>query len=195
MEREGEIITIQPLPITAYGCEILRVKCIPVETVEVAKDIIAKLKATMSPIRTGVGLAAPQINSNLSAFIMRNGYSDTIISVINPTMVKHSGALEAEEGCLSIPNTYGIVPDRYKEIEVIFYDENLKKQRMKFDRFAGNIFQHEFDHLQGILFPDHMTKVGREEIASKLAEIESGKIQTIYPMIFSPSVTESKTNS
>jgi len=189
MEREGKQIEIQPLPITAYGCEILRVKCIPVESIEIAQDIIAKLKATMSPINTAVGLAAPQINSNLSAFIMRNGYSNTIISVINPTIVKRNGLTENEEGCLSIPQVYGIVPDRSKEIEVMFYDENLKKHRMKFDRFAGRIFQHEFDHLQGVLFTDHMTKEGREEIAVKLADIESGKIQTHYPMIFSPKKT------
>jgi len=183
---ENDSNIIQPLPIVAYGCEILREKTIPVESIEVAKDIIAKLKSSMSPISTAVGLSAPQINSNLSAFIMRNGQSDNIISVINPVIIKRRDKMKTEEGCLSIPKVYGEVPDRDKRIEVTFYDENLKRHRLKFDGFAGTIFQHEYDHLKGILFVDHMTKEGREKIAYQLNEIESGKIQTTYDMIFSP---------
>lgn len=179
----------KPLPIVALGNEILRLKTIPVETVDVAKDIIAKLKATLKPITTGVGLAAPQINSNLSAFIMKNGSSDTIISVINPQVVKRRDTMKTEEGCLSIPNLYGNVLGRDKHIEVIFYDENLKRHRLKFNDFAGNIFQHEYDHLNGILFIDRMTKEGREIIAEDLANIEQGKVQTYYDMIFATPVS------
>ena len=186
---ESNITIIKPLPIVALGCEILRAKTIPIESVEVAKDIIAKLKATMSPIRTAVGLSAPQINSNLSAFIMKNGHSDTIISVINPQIIKRTDIMVTEEGCLSIPDTFGEVPERDKYIEVVFYDENLKRHRLKFDGFSGNIFQHEYDHLQGILFIDRMTKEGREKIADQLAQIEQGKIQTHYDMIFSALVS------
>jgi len=168
------------------GCKILRAKTIPVESVDVAKDIIAKLKASMSPISTAVGLSAPQINSNLSAFIMKNGRSDTIISVINPQILKRNDTMVTEEGCLSIPSVYGEVPERDKVIEVVFYDENLKRHRLKFDGFPSNIFQHEYDHLQGILFIDRMTADGRENIATQLAEIEQGKVQVHYDMIFSP---------
>lgn len=183
------------LPVVAYGNPILRAQTIPVETPEIAKDIIVKLKDTLHSIRTGVGLSAPQINSNLSAFVMNNGESETIISVINPRIVKRTGTMTTNEGCLSIPKLYGDVLGRDKQIEVIFYDENLKKQRMKFDCFAGNIFQHEFDHLNGILFIDRMTKEGRESITDDLAKIESGKIQTHYDMIFSPqAVTPTETN-
>lgn len=183
MEREGQII--KPLPIVALGNEILRAKTIPVESVEVAKDIVAKLKATLVQVTTGVGLAAPQINSNLSAFIMKNGGRGSIIAVINPQIIKRADTMVTEEGCLSIPNVYGEVPMRDKSIEVVFYDENLKRHRMKFSDFAGNIFQHEYDHLQGILFIDRMTKEGREKIADDLSKIEQGKIEIYYDMIFS----------
>lgn len=188
MEREKEII-IQPLPIVALGNEILKQNTVQVKTIEEAHDIIAKLRATLSPITTGVGLSAPQINSNLCAFIMKDGHSKKIINVINPFIVKRRGKMITEEGCLSIPNVFGEVPERDKLIEVIFYDENLKKQRMKFDDFASNIFQHEYDHLHGILFIDRMTKEGREKIAEELANIENGKIQIHYDMIFSPQTT------
>lgn len=174
------------MPIVAYGNEILKQNTVQVTTVEQAKEIIAQLKATLKPITTGVGLAAPQINSNLCAFIMKNGWSDIIIPVINPFILKSRDKVTTEEGCLSIPKVNGLVPERAKIIEVIFYDENLKKQRMKFDSFAANIFQHEYDHLHGILFIDRMTKQGREEIAEKLSEIEKGTIKIHYDMIFSP---------
>lgn len=177
---------IKPLPIVALGNDILRIKTIPIESVDVAKDIIAKLKATLHPISTGVGLAAPQIDSNLSAFIMKNGRTNEITSVINPQIVKRRDKMVTEEGCLSIPNTYGEVPERDKVIEVIFFDENLKRHRIKLSGFISNIFQHEYDHLQGILFIDRMTKAGREEIAQQLADIEKGKFQVHYDMIISP---------
>lgn len=181
-----EFAEIKPLPIVAIGNDILKQNTVHVKTVEQAHAIIAQLKATLKPITTGVGLAAPQINSNLCAFIMKNGWSDVIIPVINPFILKGRDKVTRNEGCLSIPNVHGDVPERDKLIEVIFYDENLKKQRMKFDGFAANIFQHEYDHLHGILFTDRMTKEGREKIADQLAEIEKGSVKTTYDMIFSP---------
>lgn len=174
------------LPITAYGTEILRNKTVEAENTPETKKLVEDMLDTLAQISTGVGLAAPQVNSGKAIFLAK--YSGKIIVHINPVVWKRRDKQKSfEEGCLSIPGIYEGVPERDDIIDIISYDINFKKQRMKLRRFESRIFQHEYDHLQGILFIDHITKKGREEIAEKLAEIENGKIQTIYPMMFRPS--------
>ncbi|MDP2692737.1 MAG: peptide deformylase [bacterium] len=182
MEREKSII--KPLPIVAYGHPSLRAKCTPVETPEEAKNISDKLRATLHPIETAVGLAASQIGIEKTAFIMKDNMRNEIV-VINPTIKKVRGNQVFEEGCLSLPKIYETVK-RPDIMDVIFYDENLNKVQMRLRKFEAVVFSHELDHTLGVLFIDHLTKEGREKIADQLAEIESGKVSTVYDMIFSP---------
>lgn len=171
------------LPITAYGHPILRQKTVEAENNEDTRKLIEDMMETLANTKSGIGLAAPQVGSNKSVFLAKCG--DEMKVHINPVIIKRRGKQkDFEEGCLSIPKLYGNVIGRSDIVDVVSYDENFNKQKMRLRGFESRILQHELDHICGILFIDHMTKQGREEIKDKLNEIESGKIQTHYVMSF-----------
>jgi len=170
------------LPIVGLGSPILKEKCVEVENNESSLIIVDNLLLTMTTLKTAVGLAAPQINSNLAMFVMRPDGKDMVI--INPVIKSRGGKQKSEEACLSIPGVEGIVPDRNEVLQVEYYDQKFNKQTIWLRGFAAIVFQHEYDHLQGILYTDRMTKEGREKIADELALIEKGKTKTYYDMIF-----------
>jgi len=184
---ESNITTVKPLPIVGYGHPALREKCLPIETAKEAKEIANKLRATLHPITTGVGLAANQIGITKTAFLMKDNNRNEII-VINPTIKKVRGNQVFSEGCLSIPSVVGNV-ERPEIMDIIFYDENMNKMQMRLRKFEAVVASHELEHGLGILFIDRLTKEGREKIADQLAKIEQGKIQTHYDMIFPTSVS------
>lgn len=102
--------------------------------------------------RDGVGLAAPQIGKNIRIIVVNT--KDGIIHAINPKIIKKSILQEwDEEGCLSVPDTFGKVK-RYKNITCTYLDRQGIKQELKANGFLARIFQHEIDHLDGILFID-----------------------------------------
>jgi peptide deformylase len=114
----------------------------------------------------GVGLAAPQVGQLYRIFITNELKSKSIQLFINPKIINHSSDLTlgpnsdepALEGCLSIPNLYGPVP-RYEwiKLEYLFLKETqLIKHTNKFINFEARVIQHEIDHLDGILFTDHI---------------------------------------
>ncbi|OGF25894.1 peptide deformylase [Candidatus Falkowbacteria bacterium RIFOXYB2_FULL_34_18] len=110
-------------------------------------DLIETMKK-----KDGVGLAAPQIGKNIRVFVIHNDNLDMII--LNPEIIKKSWSKEwGEEGCLSVPNTFGKVR-RHKKIKCRFIDKNGKKQTLDMSGMPARIFQHELDHLDGILFID-----------------------------------------
>lgn len=116
------------------------------------------LEAAVDPI--GVGLAAPQIGKSLQIFIAKPTLKSKIFVFINPRIVKKIPAKKGEkeketkklEGCLSLQSIWGEVK-RYNEILVSFQDETGKLHKRKFKGFISIIFQHEIDHLNGVLFP------------------------------------------
>lgn len=171
------------LPIVTYGCPILRQKCEPVDNTPENMAKLHDLLATAQSIHSSVGLAFPQIGVPLNAFITL--INDQKKIVINPVIRKRRGSQISDEGCLSIPGIFTKVSERDDIIEVEYYDEKFNKQKRSLRKFEAVIFSHEFDHLNGILFIDYLTKEGREEIKEKLSNIENGKIQTHYDMIFS----------
>lgn len=171
------------LPIVAYGSPILKELCLETENKPEVQTLVQDLLATMSNIGTAVGLAAPQINSNLSVFVMNpDGRKSTV--VINPIIKKRRQTVKSEEGCLSIPRLNAVVPDRDEIIDVEYLDENFNKKKMRLRGFEAIVFQHEYDHLNGILFTDRLTKEGREQVADRLADIEKGNTKSYYDMIF-----------
>ena len=112
----------------------------------------------------GVGLAAPQVNSPLRIFVMASypnpRYPDAPeidpYEVINPEIVSKSEETEDDwEGCLSIPGIRGFVP-RHKEIEVKYFDRYGREKSEVLKDFLARVFQHEFDHLEGIVFLDRL---------------------------------------
>ena len=170
------------MPVVGYGSPILREQTFEAENNDGTKKVVQQLYDTLNSLHSAVGLAAPQINSNLSMFIMKLGGNN--ICMINPRIIKRRDIQTSEEACMSIPDVSGIVPDRSVIIDVEFYDPHFNKHRMKLRGFDSVVFSHEYDHLNGILYTDHMTRQGREMIADKLFEIEKGNVKTYYDMIF-----------
>jgi peptide deformylase len=114
----------------------------------------------------GVGIAAPQVGRSLRLFIMAAKpsprYPDAPamepLAVINPEILRVSDGLETGwEGCLSVPGFRAKVP-RHLEIDVAFTDRHGASRQERFSGFMARLFQHEFDHLEGILYPERIAK-------------------------------------
>ena len=191
------------LPIVAYGHPVLR---------EVASDItpdypgLDKLIEDMWETMygsNGVGLAAPQINKPIRLFVIdsaqifnnmdeeekaENEYPDApgVKQVfINAHIVEEAGEdWPYNEGCLSIPK---IREDVYRaeEVTIEFMDEKFEKHTKTFDGITGRIILHEYDHIEGKLFIDHLPPLKRKLLKRKLEDISKGKIRVDYRMSFS----------
>lgn len=102
---------------------------------------------------SGIGIAAPQVGIPYRIFIVK--YHSQKFVYINPEIVEGMGTSINYEGCLSVPNRGGSV-NRYNIIRIRYYDKNLKLKRKKISGFKAIIIQHEYDHLNGILFTDRL---------------------------------------
>jgi peptide deformylase len=114
----------------------------------------------------GVGIAAPQVGRSIRLFIMapKPGprYPEAApmepLAIINPEILRMNNVMEKGwEGCLSVPGYRGQVP-RHTEIDVTFLDRHGQRHYRTFEGFPARIFQHEFDHIEGILYPERMEK-------------------------------------
>ncbi|HEU5187052.1 MAG TPA: peptide deformylase [Candidatus Saccharimonadales bacterium] len=108
----------------------------------------------------GVALAAVQVDKLERVVVIRNNFDDkedlTFIALINPEIVKLEGEIVYDhEGCLSVPDVYGLVP-RHSKVRVKALDENGHEIRIKASGFLARILQHEIDHTNGIVFVDHI---------------------------------------
>ena len=117
----------------------------------------------------GVGIAAPQVGKNLRAFILAphpsSRYPDSPTMdptpIVNPEILEFLGPMEKDwEGCLSVPGFRGKVP-RSQSIRVRYLDRRGTAQETTLEGFVARIFQHEFDHLEGVLYPERMDKEDR----------------------------------
>ena len=139
--------------IVKEGEEILNKKCRPVENFdEKLFQLLDDMAQTMYAAN-GVGLAAPQIGVLRRVCVIDIG--DGLIEMINPVITKTSGIQESAEGCLSSPGKCGITR-RPKKVTVEFFDRNGNKQTMKGEDLLAKAFCHEIDHLDGILFANHV---------------------------------------
>lgn len=156
----GDLLTIIQL-----GNPILRQKAALVDNIqsERIQKLIEDLMATVAQAN-GVGIAAPQVAEQERLFIVAsrpnprypNAPEMEPTAIINPKIMAHSTEIEKGwEGCLSIPGIRGLVP-RYQAIEVEYTDRNGKLQKKEFNDFVARIFQHEYDHLDGIVFVDRL---------------------------------------
>lgn len=170
-------------PIVGLGSPILREICTPIEGDHQGRQIITEIKATFEALTNCYGIAAPQINYSVRMFIMM-GENKVPYVCINPQIIKRRGRTHFTEGCMSIPKVYERVDNRDDILDVEYYDDKFMKVKRRIRGFEAIVFQHEYDHLNGVLFIDHLTKEGRDSIQEKLLEIESGIAPTIYDMIF-----------
>jgi len=122
----------------------------------------------------GVGIASAQVYEDMSLFLFVNDMDTSNVEVaINPKIINHSSEKsKGYEGCLSVPGIRALVP-RYNWIEVEYIDKNNKKIKIKYSDFIARIFQHEFDHLNGIIYLDRVETnrdIISEEEYTKLPE-------------------------
>lgn len=180
-------------PITAYGDPVLRTKAkdIPQDYPDL-KKLVSDMYDTMYHAH-GVGLAAPQIGKPLRLFIIDSAPFEedeekkklaVKKAFINPQIIEEHGAEWAfEEGCLSIP---GIREDVFRPENVIirYYDEDWNQYEEAYNGLVARIIQHEYDHIEGILFTDHLSGFRKRLIKGKLTKISKGEVDADYAMRF-----------
>lgn len=183
------------LPIYAYGNPVLK---------KVAEDIdpdypnleqlLADMWETLYHSR-GIGLAAPQIGRSIRIFLVdtqqldeREDEAPTQEGIkqvfINAQIIEETGEdWTYEEGCLSIPDIAGEV-DRPEQVTIRYLDEQFQQHEQTFTGMNARVIQHEYDHIEGILFTELLKPARKQRIRRKLEAIRKGKATARYPMVF-----------
>lgn len=176
--------------IVAYGHPVLKkeAKDIDKDKVDV-KELSENMFETMYAAQ-GIGLAAPQIGKSLRMFIAdASPLEDEEVGdwkqvFVNPEIIEESGDEWAfEEGCLSIPDIREEVI-RPEKVKINYFDENWVEHTEVFEGMKARIIQHEYDHIEGILFTDHLTPFKKRLLKSKLTNITKGIVKAEYRMNF-----------
>jgi len=187
------------LPIVAYGDPVLRKKASNItEAYPKLKELLANMWETMYNAN-GVGLAAPQIGLPIRLFLVDttpfsddedlsdkeqkalNGFKKVFI---NAKIDKESGKeWPFNEGCLSIPDIREDV-NRKDTITITYQDENFKTFTETYDGLLARVIQHEYDHIEGILFTDKLSSLKKRLLKNRLEKIAKGKINVEYKMRF-----------
>lgn len=192
------------LPIVAYGDPVLSKRgadILPAH--EGLEQLIQDMYETMYHAN-GVGLAAPQVGHSVRLFVMdatpfsepdeddedpqpdpRAVGSEGFKRVfINPVIHDETGSKwNFREGCLSIPKIREEVL-RHETVRVSWLDENFKPQEGTFEGYVARVIQHEYDHLEGVLFTERINPFRRRLLKGKLSDITKGKVETDYRMRF-----------
>lgn len=119
----------------------------------------------------GIGLAAPQIGESVKLIVVDTTKGDEdskeFMAMVNPQIVEHEGSQLDEEGCLSVPELTSKVP-RYKKVTVTYQDLDGKPYELQAENRFAVVLQHEIDHLNGILFIDHLSPLKRSLYKKKV---------------------------
>jgi peptide deformylase len=184
------------LPIVLYGQPVLRQR-----GQDLASDhpdvqaLIDHMFETMYNAN-GVGLAAPQVGKSLRLFIIDGRpmqdmaqtpeeaalLADFVRVVINPRIVQETGDKWGfEEGCLSIPGIRETV-QRHAHLQVQYLDRQLRPQEETLSGISARIFQHEYDHVEGVLFTDHLSPLKKQILRPKLTRMAKRGAEADYPV-------------
>ena len=186
-------------PIVAYGDPVLRKVAVDIDKSYDVKKLSEDMFETMYNAK-GVGLAAPQIGLNVRMFVVDgrpfNEGEDMKEREIDPSLIDfkkvfiNAEILEEdgddwgfEEGCLSIPD---VREDIYRPeyVTIRYFDVDWKEHTEVHEGLAARIIQHEYDHIDGILFTDHLNPVKKRMLKNKLAKITKGRVDVDYKMKF-----------
>ncbi|MBI9033096.1 MAG: peptide deformylase [Bacteroidales bacterium] len=180
------------LPIVAYGHPTLKKVAVDIDKdYEDLEELIAKMWETMYHSQ-GVGLAAPQINTGIRLFVIdaspfEEDYPETKDFkkvFINAHIVEESGEeWYFNEGCLSVPDVREDVL-RKPKIRIQYFDQDWVYHEDEFDGIVARVIQHEYDHLDGMLFVDRLSNLRKMMLKKKLTDITKGNISVDYRMIF-----------
>lgn len=180
------------LPIIAYGDPVLRQK-----TKEIDKDypeldvLIENMFETMYAAY-GVGIAAPQIGLPIRLFVIDGepyAEDDPVMDgfkkvFINPEIIEENGTpWDYNEGCLSIPDIREDI-SRKEQITIVYFDENWVEHEETYTGLAARVIQHEYDHIEGILFTDKLSPLKKALLKGRLDDISKGNIDIDYKMKF-----------
>lgn len=182
------------LPIYAYGNSILKEKTDDVpQDYEGLPELVDNMFETMYNA-SGVGLSGPQVGLGMRIFVIDTEQlkeDDTKAKLpihgvkqefINPVIHERAEQMiDYEEGCLSIPGITGKV-SREVGVKMTFYDKNFQKFEATFNGMEARVIQHEYDHLEGILFTDYFKIIKKRRSKNKLEDIRHGKVEADYPM-------------
>lgn len=187
------------LPIVAYGDPVLRKKCEPITAdYRGLTELIANMRETMA-VAYGVGLAAPQVGVPIRLFVIDTSpfADDEDLSaeeqaelaafnkvLINAEILEESGEeWDFNEGCLSIPDVREDV-SRKETLVIRYQDENFVEHTETYSGLIARVIQHEYDHIEGIMFTDKLSPFKKRLIKGRLGKISQGKIDVDYPMRF-----------
>jgi len=197
------------LPIVAYGDAVLKKEAEEIDAdFPGLKQLISDMYETMYAA-SGVGLAAPQIGQSIRLFIVDGspfaddeeegeepdpkaaGIENFKKVFINPVIEEEEGEEWGfHEGCLSIPKIREEV-FRKEKVHISYYDEQFNFHEEVFEGYAARIIQHEYDHVDGILFTDHLSPLKRRLLTKRLQNISKGDIKVDYKMKF-PAIKKSR---
>lgn len=180
------------LPIYGYGYPVLKKKAEPItpDYPELAQ-LLENMWETMYEA-SGVGLAAPQVGLPIRLFLvdtiqtMEEGQEAMGIKqvFINAQKIEEAGPpWSYEEGCLSIPDIRGDV-ERPPQLRIKYQDENFVEHETVFTGINARVIQHEYDHIDGILFTEHLKPIKKRLIKRRLENIRKGKARADYRMKF-----------
>ena len=186
------------LPIRAYGDPVLRKKGTDIsKDYPKLKELIENMQETMHHAN-GIGLAAPQIGLDIRLFVIDvsplaedEDYEDIAEELknfkkvfINAKILKEEGTeWKFNEGCLSIPDVREDIK-RLDTITIEYYDENFVKHTDTYDDIRARVIQHEYDHIEGILFTDLLSPLKKKMVKGKLTRISHGEVSVSYKMRF-----------
>jgi peptide deformylase len=144
----------------------------PVERVDdELREVVSQMGRVMTDLR-GVGLAAPQVGlSRRLMLVCPTGEPGEETVVLNPEILGREGSGDMEEGCLSFPGIYGVIT-RPERVEVRYRDLDWVEKTMTLDGFVARVFQHEFDHLNGVVFVDRMTPADKMKNRGRLEDLK-----------------------
>lgn len=178
-------------PIVAYGDPVLRKvgQDITEENTPNLLELASDMFDTMHNA-SGIGLAGPQIGLNLRIFVVDGtGSEDDELEgfkqvFVNPTMIEEFDEPWAyEEGCLSIPNIRENVKRKAK-IRMHYFDEHGEEFEKEFEGMQARVIQHEYDHIEGVLFTDYLSPLKKRLLKGKLNNIAKGDVSADYKMRF-----------
>ena len=142
-------------PVTSFGPEIPR--------------LVADMAETMYAA-PGIGLAATQVDVHKQVIVVDvSERRDSLVVLVNPEIVEANGESDIEEGCLSVPGIYELVP-RAERVKVRAYDQNGNAFTLEAQGLLAVCIQHEMDHLQGKVFVEHLSQLKQQRIRAKLAK-------------------------
>jgi peptide deformylase len=163
------------MPIRTLGDPVLREPSKPVERFDGAlRRIVDEMMETMYAAN-GVGLAGPQVGLSLQLFTYDDGETGPSF-LANPELSLTENELTSDEGCLSIPGPF-YPTTRAERVRISGADERGRPVEIEADGLLARIFQHETDHLHGMLYIDRLDDVGRRAVLAELRQIEMGLVE------------------